>query len=109
MCVLAVVVRSYLQVHQLELESLGQQIRENKRNGRLVRTSLTSGGLLGRCCSVQPIVDWKLCDAKLFPFFWQGSLYEQDKVSFINGCRLTGEFPRASQCLMMLFSPPCSK
>lgn len=36
------VVRSYLQVHQLELESLGQQIRENKRNGRLVRTSLTS-------------------------------------------------------------------
>lgn len=32
------VVRSYLQVHQLELDSLGQQIRENKRNGRLVRT-----------------------------------------------------------------------
>lgn len=31
------VVRSYLQVHQLELDSLGQQIRENKRNGRLVR------------------------------------------------------------------------
>ena len=29
--------RSYLQVHQLELDSLGQQIRENKRNGRLVR------------------------------------------------------------------------
>ncbi|KAM7014965.1 uncharacterized protein LKV04_012891 [Tautogolabrus adspersus] len=27
--------QSYLQVHQLELESLGQQIRENKRNGRL--------------------------------------------------------------------------
>lgn len=34
-----VVARSYLQVHQLELESLGQQIRENKRNGRLVRCS----------------------------------------------------------------------
>lgn len=30
-------VRSYLQVHQLELDSLGQQIKENKRNGRLVR------------------------------------------------------------------------
>ncbi|KAG8001521.1 Rho family-interacting cell polarization regulator 1 [Nibea albiflora] len=29
--------QSYLQVHQLELDSLGQQIRENKRNGRLVR------------------------------------------------------------------------
>lgn len=27
--------QSYLQVHQLELDSLGQQIRENKRNGRL--------------------------------------------------------------------------
>lgn len=27
--------QSYLQVHQLELESLGQQSRENKRNGRL--------------------------------------------------------------------------
>lgn len=27
--------QSYLQVHQLELDSLGQQIRESKRNGRL--------------------------------------------------------------------------
>ncbi|KAF1392893.1 hypothetical protein PFLUV_G00032760 [Perca fluviatilis] len=27
--------QSYLQVHQLELDSLGQQTRENKRNGRL--------------------------------------------------------------------------
>ncbi|XP_010793151.1 rho family-interacting cell polarization regulator 1 isoform X1 [Notothenia coriiceps] len=27
--------QSYLQVHQLELDSLGQQSRENKRNGRL--------------------------------------------------------------------------
>ncbi|XP_068597687.1 rho family-interacting cell polarization regulator 1-like [Brachionichthys hirsutus] len=27
--------QSYLQVHQLELDSLGHQIRENKRNGRL--------------------------------------------------------------------------
>ncbi|XP_008335162.1 rho family-interacting cell polarization regulator 1-like [Cynoglossus semilaevis] len=27
--------QSYLQVHQLELDSLGQQIKENKRNGRL--------------------------------------------------------------------------
>ncbi|XP_061521392.1 rho family-interacting cell polarization regulator 1 isoform X2 [Phycodurus eques] len=27
--------QSYLQVHQLELDTLGQQIRENKRNGRL--------------------------------------------------------------------------
>ncbi|XP_029354543.1 rho family-interacting cell polarization regulator 1-like isoform X2 [Echeneis naucrates] len=27
--------QSHLQVHQLELDSLGQQIRENKRNGRL--------------------------------------------------------------------------
>ncbi|KAF7660578.1 hypothetical protein LDENG_00279260 [Lucifuga dentata] len=27
--------QSYLQVHQLELDSLGQQIRENKKNGRL--------------------------------------------------------------------------
>ncbi|KAM8895114.1 rho family-interacting cell polarization regulator 1-like isoform 1-T2 [Spinachia spinachia] len=27
--------QSYLQVHQLELENLGQQTRENKRNGRL--------------------------------------------------------------------------
>lgn len=33
----SVVDRSYLQVHQLELDSLGQQSRENKRNGRLVR------------------------------------------------------------------------
>lgn len=44
---IAVAVRSYLQVHQLELESLGQQIRENKRNGRLVRTSPASGGFFG--------------------------------------------------------------
>uniref|UniRef100_A0A3Q3A6G6 FAM65 N-terminal domain-containing protein n=1 Tax=Kryptolebias marmoratus TaxID=37003 RepID=A0A3Q3A6G6_KRYMA len=29
--------QSYLQVHQLELDSLGQQIRENKKNSRLVR------------------------------------------------------------------------
>uniref|UniRef100_A0A8C7ZDS8 FAM65 N-terminal domain-containing protein n=1 Tax=Oryzias sinensis TaxID=183150 RepID=A0A8C7ZDS8_9TELE len=27
--------QSYLQVHQLELDSLGHQVRENKRNGRL--------------------------------------------------------------------------
>uniref|UniRef100_A0A8C6NQV1 FAM65 N-terminal domain-containing protein n=1 Tax=Nothobranchius furzeri TaxID=105023 RepID=A0A8C6NQV1_NOTFU len=30
--------QSYLQVHQLELDTLGQQIRENKKNSRLVRT-----------------------------------------------------------------------
>lgn len=37
-------VRSYLQVHQLELDSLGQQIRENKKNSRLVRA-----------CPVKPV------------------------------------------------------
>ncbi|XP_072320618.1 rho family-interacting cell polarization regulator 2-like isoform X2 [Eucyclogobius newberryi] len=34
--------QSYLQVHQLELDSLGQQSRENKRNGRLVRVKPVS-------------------------------------------------------------------
>ncbi|KAJ0056106.1 hypothetical protein NL108_003382, partial [Boleophthalmus pectinirostris] len=33
---------SYLQVHQLELDSLGQQSRENKRNGRLVSVKSVS-------------------------------------------------------------------
>lgn len=32
--------------------------------------------------SVCLFVYWMLCDAKCSPFFWQGSLYEQDKVSF---------------------------
>uniref|UniRef100_A0A3B3Z2C7 FAM65 N-terminal domain-containing protein n=1 Tax=Poecilia mexicana TaxID=48701 RepID=A0A3B3Z2C7_9TELE len=36
--------QSYLQVHQLELDSLGQQIRENKKNSRLVRA-----------CPVKPV------------------------------------------------------
>lgn len=71
------VVRSYLQVHQLELDSLGQQIRENKRNGRLVRcswsqTSHTSidyhtvpGWLLSSPVLSQD-VNLTLCDAKCF-------------------------------------------
>ncbi|KAJ0002121.1 hypothetical protein NQD34_001917 [Periophthalmus magnuspinnatus] len=36
--------QSYLQVHQLELDSLGQQSRENKRNGRLVRIKIYNSG-----------------------------------------------------------------
>lgn len=82
MWVVAVAVRSYLQVHQLELESLGQQIRENKRNGRLVRTSPASRGFFIWCCWACLFADWMLCDAKCSSFLWQGSLYEQDKVSF---------------------------
>lgn len=39
-------------------------------------------------------------------FFWQGSLYEQDKVSFSDGCRLAENFRgEVSQCVIMLFSP----
>ncbi|KAG9336974.1 hypothetical protein JZ751_029992 [Albula glossodonta] len=34
---------SYLQVHQLELDSLNRQMRESKRNSRLVRTWLSLG------------------------------------------------------------------
>ena len=32
-----VVLRSYLQVHQMELDSLSRQMKESKRNSRLVR------------------------------------------------------------------------
>lgn len=95
------VVRSYLQVHQLELDSLGQQIRENKRNGRLVRrsraqTSRTSiscrsvpDWLLSSLAALSLDVNLTLCDAKCLLFLLfslQGSLYELDKVSFIHTC-----------------------
>lgn len=44
--------RAYLEVHQMELEKLSTQIRESKRNSRLVSVagkSLTGSSALGRC------------------------------------------------------------
>ncbi|TKS70124.1 Rho family-interacting cell polarization regulator 1 [Collichthys lucidus] len=58
--------QSYLQVHQLELDSLGQQIRENKRNGRLVRAHVVK--------PVTPVLTVVQCHLQC-----SGSLYEQDK------------------------------
>ena len=60
--------RSYLHVHQLELDSLSRQIKDSKRNSRLVRDAL--------------FLVWDCWHAADFVFSVpQGFLYELDKVS----------------------------
>ncbi|TNN87468.1 Protein FAM65A [Liparis tanakae] len=86
--------QSYLQVHQLELESLGQQSRENKRNGRLGSLyELDKVSFTHTCCSRDPCSTLKLYEdgGETSRSFTMLIVYSGDCVTEQHMCSLESE------------------